>query len=97
MKPKKLLFIVIAIVVVAGLVCIGSSVVPQMIAQQTEPTPEVATTSPLTVAVRARGEVVPVTWADLAFQEGGALAAWYVAEEDAVEAGTILGTLETRP
>ncbi len=92
MKPKKMLFIVIGIVIVAAIVCAASGQLSN-IAQANgalTPTPEV-TSQP---AVRARGRLVPARHAGLSFDTSGELVEWLVEEGDAVEAGQPLAQLD---
>ena len=93
MKPKKLIFIILGIVIVAAIVCALSGQLGQL-AQANMPalTPTVET--PVEMAVRARGQVVPETWAEIAFSTSGRLVEWLVAEGAEVEAGQALARLD---
>ena len=92
MQLKRLIFIVAGLVLLAVLLLAGSGLVSRIGGQAGDPTPEVEETPP-EIAVRARGEVVPVLWADLSFDTTGPVAEWFVAEGDVVAAGTPLGRL----
>lgn len=96
MKPKRLIFIIGGIVVLAIVLCVaGSLLAPKMggnMAGLLTPTPG---GTPAELAVRARGELVPAQWAALAFERSGQVTEWLVAEGDAVKAGDPLGRLAT--
>jgi multidrug efflux pump subunit AcrA (membrane-fusion protein) len=92
MQLKRLIFIIAGLVLLAVLLLAGSGLVSRIGGQAGDPTPEVEE-APLEIAVRARGEVVPVLWADLSFDTTGPVAEWFVAEGDVVAAGTPLGRL----
>lgn len=97
MKPKKLILIIGGIVVAAIVLCVaGSLLAPKMVggnmAALLTPTPG---GTPTELSVRARGELVPARWADLAFELSGQVTEWFVAEGDTVKAGEPLGRLAT--
>lgn len=92
MQLKRLILIIAGLVLLAALLLGGSGLVSRIGGRAGDPTPELEET-PLEIAVRARGEVVPVLWADLSFDTTGPVAEWLVAEGDAVAAGTPLGRL----
>lgn len=97
MRPKRKLWIIAGVVLIVA-VCVAASLLPRdslpvMFAQAATPTP--APALPTEISVRARGRVVPVTWADLSFTGTGAIAAWDVAEGDVVRAGDVLGYVDT--
>ncbi len=95
MKPKKLLLIIGLLMVVAvGVLVLGNSLlkmVPQDLAAATATT----TPAPVELAVRARGKVEPAQSATLAFESSGAITEWLVKEGDVVQAGDVLGRLDT--
>lgn len=93
MKPKKMLFIVIGIVIVAAIICAASGQISNIAQANTTmtPTPEV-TSQP---AVRARGKLIPAHHATLSFKASGQLITWLVEEGEVVEAGQPLGELDT--
>lgn len=95
MKPKKTLLIVGAVIVVAVLLCVASSFLPRDLSFGATPQPDADSTEIPTLAVRARGKVVPTTWAALSFDNGGSLIEWLVAEGDVVQAGDVLGRLDS--
>lgn len=98
MRPKRTLWIIGGIVVVVAILCVVASLLQRgalsSLEQFATPTVE-GTAAPAEIAVRARGKVVPATWAELAFTDTGAVAAWEVAEGDPVKAGDVLGQLDT--
>ncbi|OQA21384.1 MAG: putative efflux pump membrane fusion protein [Chloroflexi bacterium ADurb.Bin360] len=97
MKPKKLIFIILGVVIVAALVCALSGQLGKLVqASNPEQTPAAAET-PVEVAVRARGQVIPGTWGELSFGGSGQLVEWLVAEGEEVAAGQVLGRLNTAP
>jgi multidrug resistance efflux pump len=65
--------------------------VPQDLAAATATT----TPAPVELAVRARGKVEPAQSATLAFESSGAITEWLVKEGDVVQAGDVLGRLDT--
>ncbi|MBN1259985.1 MAG: HlyD family efflux transporter periplasmic adaptor subunit [Anaerolineae bacterium] len=93
MKPKRLIFIVVGLVVLVVIGTLVSGPLTQLVQGQAAPvvTPDV----PVEMAVRARGEVTPAQWADLAFERSGRLVEWLVAEGEVVEAGAPLARLDT--
>ena len=93
MKPKKLIFIILGVVIVAALVCALSGQLGKLVqASNPEQTPD-AVETPVEVAVRARGQVIPGTWGELSFGASGQLVEWLVAEGEEVTAGQVLGRL----
>jgi HlyD family secretion protein len=108
MKPKKLLFIVGGLIVVGILVVVLTSVVPQVLnqdwaASMSASAPAAASASaattptapPIEQMVRARGSIEPAQSATLAFESSGAIVEWLVKEGDTVQAGDVLGRLDT--
>jgi multidrug resistance efflux pump len=93
MKLGRLILIIGGLVVVAVLLFVGTGWLSHSSDRTSDPTPEVEDT-PAEIGVRARGEVVPVVWAELSFSTAGSMAEWLVAEGDVVEAGTPLGQLD---
>jgi HlyD family secretion protein len=95
MKLRRLVLIIGGLVLLAVVLCVGGNALSQVASGRfATPTPEVEGT-PVEIAVRARGEVVPAVWADLHFDTSGPVAEWFVAEGDTVEVGTPLGRLDT--
>jgi multidrug resistance efflux pump len=88
-----LIFIIVGVIIVAAVLCIGSTQLSKLGQANAALTPTEEVT--VEMAVRARGEVVPATWAELSFDSSGTLAEWYVSEGEIVEAGALLGRLET--
>jgi HlyD family secretion protein len=86
--------IVVGVILLAVVVCVGGNALTGFAAQQADATPA-AETTPVEVAVRARGEVVPAVWTNLSFDAGGPVAKWFVAEGDEVKVGDPLGQLDT--
>jgi multidrug resistance efflux pump len=98
MKLKRLLLIVGGLVVVAILICEGTSMVSSLIEQGNASAPAplgVEENTPTEITTRARGEIVPAVWADLSFDATGQVTEWFVGEGDKVEAGAPLGQLDT--
>lgn len=93
MKPKKMLFIVMGIVVVAAIICAASGQFSNIAQANSAPTPTPEVTSQ--PAVRARGKVIPARHASLSFETSGELVKWLVQEGDTVEVGQLLGELDT--
>jgi HlyD family secretion protein len=95
MKLRRLVLIIGGLVLLAVVLCVGGNALSQVAGGRfATATPE-AEGTPIEIAVRARGEVVPAVWADLHFDTSGPVAEWFVAEGDIVEAGTPLGRLDT--
>lgn len=95
MKPKKLLWIIgLLIVAAVGVLVLGSSL-SRMIPQDLAAATATATPAPVELAVRARGKLEPAQSATLAFESSGAIAEWLVKEGDVVQAGDVLGRLDT--
>ncbi len=96
MKPKKLLFIMGGLIVVAILVCVLGNLLPQMLPQDLSASASVTpTAAPIEQTVRARGSVEPAQSATLSFATSGALSEWLVKEGDTVQTGAVLGRLDT--
>jgi multidrug resistance efflux pump len=98
MKMRQLLLIIGGLVVLAILICVGTVVIPGLLNPGDTATPtasEAEEDVPTGITIRARGEVVPGMWADLSFDATGPVAEWLVEEGDTVEAGTVLGRLDT--
>ncbi|MBN2002551.1 MAG: efflux RND transporter periplasmic adaptor subunit [Anaerolineae bacterium] len=96
MKPKKLLFIVGGLIVVASLVCVLGNLIPQMLPQNLAASASATpTAAPIEKVVRARGSIEPAQSATLSFATGGTLIEWSVKEGDTVQAGDVLGRLDT--
>jgi HlyD family secretion protein len=91
---RRLVLIIGGLVLLAVILCVGSSLVSGIIGglKAAQPTPT-ASATPVGIAVRARGEVVPARWAVLYFDSGGPVAEWFVKEGDTVRAGMLLGRL----
>jgi len=97
MKPKKLLFIIPGLLILAGLAYTILNLLPHIAAQNLAATPTVMPTPIVAeMAVRARGKVEPAESAGLAFNSGGLISEWTVKEGDTVQAGDVLGRLDTR-
>ncbi len=94
MKPKKLIFIIIGVVVVAAILCAASGQIGKL-AQANLPQVTPTAESTVEASVRARGEVKPGMWAELAFNTSGRLVAWEVAEGATVAPGQVLGRLDS--
>ncbi len=96
MKPKKLLFIIGGLVLVAILVCVLGNFIPQMLPQNLSASASATPTAmPIEKSVRARGSVEPTQSATLSFVTGGTVVEWLVKEGDTVQAGAVLGRLDT--
>jgi multidrug resistance efflux pump len=97
MKMRQLFLIIGGLVLLAILVCVGTAVIPGLIKPDDSATPAASEEEdiPSGITIRARGEVVPGTWADLSFNATGPVAEWMVEEGDIVEAGDVLGRLDT--
>jgi len=97
MKLKRLLFIIGGLVLLAAIICVGGALVSGALGAQPTPAPSAGggTETPTEVSIRTRGEVVPAVWADLSFDATGQVAEWFVEEGDVVEAGALLGQLDT--
>lgn len=93
MKLRRLILIIGGMILVAVLLFVGTGWLSRSSDRPGTPTPPVED-APAAIGVRARGEVVPVAWADLSFSTSGRVAEWLVAEGDVVEAGTPLGQLD---
>ena len=93
MKLKRLLLVVGGMLVLAVCLCVGGSLASNIVGSSAA-TPG-ASATPAPIAVRARGEVVPVRWADLAFDSPGTLAEWFAKEGQTVKAGDPIGRLDT--
>lgn len=98
MKMRQLFLIIGGLIVLAILVCVGTAVIPDLINPDDSVTPAASEEEediPTGITIRARGEVVPGMWADLSFNATGPVAEWMVEEGDIVEAGDVLGRLDT--
>ncbi len=99
MKLRRLLLIIGGLVVLAVILCVGGAVLSNVIGGSGSPTPAASGAeeeeTPTGITVRGRGEIVPAVWADLSFDATGPVAEWLVEEGDTVEAGAMLGRLET--
>lgn len=100
MKPKKLLFIVGGLIVVGILASVVVSLFPQLLSQDLAASMSASasatpTAVPLEQMVRARGSIEPAQSATLAFESSGTLVEWLVEEGDTVQAGDMLGRLDT--
>lgn len=93
MKPKTLLFVVIGFIALAILIGVGGKQFAQFAQANSDPTPAPQPTAE--VAIRARGRLVPGTWADLAFEKGGRLMTWHVTEGEEVVEGQPLAQLDS--
>jgi len=96
MKLRRLILIIGGLVLVAVLLFVGTGWLSRSSDRAGIPTPQ-REEAPAAVGVRARGEVVPVKWAELSFSTAGSIAEWLVAEGDIVETGTPLGQLDAGP
>lgn len=97
MKMKRLVLIVGGLVLLAAILCVGGSLLSRVrggLAAATS-TPSDDEAEVVTITVRARGEVVPATWADLSFAASGQVGEWLVQEGEWVETGAPLGRLDT--
>lgn len=95
MKLRRLVLIIGGLVLLAAVLCVGGNALSQVAGGRfATPTPE-AEGTPVGIAVRARGEVVPAVWANLHLDAAGPVAEWFVAEGNTVKAGTPLGRLDT--
>lgn len=94
MRLKRLALVIGALVLLAVILCVGGSLISGVVGgiKAAQPTPTSVAT-PVGIAVRARGEVVPARWATLYFDASGPVAEWLVKEGDTVKAGTLLGRL----
>ncbi|MCX7682020.1 MAG: efflux RND transporter periplasmic adaptor subunit [Anaerolineae bacterium] len=95
MRLKRLALIIGGLVILAVMLCVGGSLLSGIVGgmKAAQPTPTSVAT-PVGIAVRARGEVVPARWATLYFDASGPVAEWFVEEGEMVKAGTLLGRLE---
>lgn len=96
MKPKKLLFIIGGLIVMGILAVVLTNLFPQMLSQDLAASASATpTATPLAQMVRARGSIEPARSATLAFESSGVIVEWLVEEGDTVQAGDVLGRLDT--
>lgn len=93
MKPRRVLFVIGGVILLAALVALGSAAFrgrggadPAPASLTGEPPPQ--------FAVRARGRVEPARWATLSSEAGGTVAELPVAEGDEVRAGDLVLRLD---
>lgn len=97
MKPKKLIFIILGVVIVAALICALSGQLGKLVQASSAAQATATVEAPVEVAVRARGQVIPGAWGELSFGASGQLLEWLVAEGEAVTAGQALARLDSAP
>ena len=96
MKPRKVLFIIGGLIVVGILAFVLTNLFPQLLSHDLAASASATPTAePLEQVVRARGSIEPAQSATLAFEGSGAIVEWLVKEGDTVQAGDVLGRLDT--
>jgi len=96
MKPRKVLFIIGGLIVVGVLAFVLTNLFPQLLSHDLAASASATPTAePLEQVVRARGSIEPAQSATLAFEGSGAIVEWLVKEGDTVQAGDVLGRLDT--
>lgn len=96
MKPRKVLFIIGGLIVVGILAFVLTNLFPQLLSHDLAASASATPTAePLEQVVRARGSIEPAQSATLAFEGSGAIVEWLVKEGDTVQAGDVLGQLDT--
>ncbi|MCR4407319.1 MAG: efflux RND transporter periplasmic adaptor subunit [Anaerolineae bacterium] len=95
MKMRRLIIIIVALAVIAVVVCVGGGqIASRMVPNIGTPTP-VTTPVALQAIIKARGQVLPVRQGKVSFRTSGIVGQVLVAEGDVVEEGRLLAVLDT--